>query len=111
MRHGEAHTQPDTLAINYLQLDDDLAWNAHTAPDLFIFQMNLTSKINQLSSIITLMISKFNRCEQKSILAENNQFIFPGNTFLQLTRNKWTIFRSTVSSSKFITCPQGMIQE
>ena len=69
-----------------------LAWNARTAPDLFIFQMNLTFKINQLSSIITLMISGFNRCDEKSILAENNQFIFSGNTFLQLTRNKWTIF-------------------
>ena len=42
-----------------------LAWNARTAPDLFIFQMNLIFKINQLSSIITLMISRFNRCDEK----------------------------------------------
>ena len=69
-----------------------LAWNTRTAPDLFIFQMNLTSRINQLSFIITLMIPRFNRCDQKSILAEKNQFIFSGNTFLQPTRNKWTIF-------------------
>ena len=34
-----------------------LACNVRTAPHLFIFQMNLTSKINHLSSIITLMIS------------------------------------------------------
>ena len=88
MHHGEAHAQPDTLAINYPQSDD-----ARTAPDLFVFQMHLTFKINQPSSIMTLMISRFNRCDQKtSILAENNQFMFSGNIFLQLTRNKCTIF-------------------
>ena len=86
MHHGEAHTQPDTLVTNHFQSDDEFAWNARTAPDLFIFQMNLTSKINQLSTIITPMISRFSKCNQKSILAENNRFIFSGNTFLQLTR-------------------------